>query len=121
MGILSLITSDILAGSLQGLDKALESLVILFIILVVIIFLVLYGMFGVTAFTIKRIQNRKSIDVDRAELQESIAKSSNKNKAPWWKVTLKVILYFGIGCLIAFIAPYIAFVVLVWIVEQVLK
>ena len=64
MGILSLITSDILAGSLQGLDKALESLVILFIILVVIIPLVLYGMFGVTAFTIKWIQNRKSIDVE---------------------------------------------------------
>ena len=101
MSILSLITFDILAGSLQGLDKALESLVILFIILVV------------TAFTIKRIQNRKSIDVDRAELQESIAKSSNKNKVPWWKVTLKVILYFGIGCLIAFIAPWIAF--LLWL------
>ena len=109
MNILSLITSDILAFNLDGLGEGIVKLSIA-------VFIILLLMYGVTAFfTIRRIQNRKSIDVDRAELQESIAKSSNKNKVSWGKVMGKVILHFGIGFLIVWITPIIVGLVLLWV------
>ena len=108
MNILSLITSDILAFNLDGLGEGIAKLSIA-------VFIILLLMYGVTAFTIRRIQNRKSIDVDRAELQESIAKSSNKNKVSGGKVMGKVILHFGIGFLIVWITPIIVGLVLLWV------